>query len=50
MKEEKAIFFSLTKETFYAYEEIEGKIFIKNSYQIKSNNIQLNFKGREIIQ
>ena len=32
MKEEKSIYFSLIKETFYAYEEIEGKIFINNNY------------------
>ena len=50
MKEEKSIYFSLIKETFYAYEEIEGQIFINNNYQIQSDNIELNFKGKEIIQ
>ena len=50
MNEEKLINFYLNKEKFYGYEEIQGQIFIKNTYKIKSDIIELNFKGKEIIK
>ena len=50
MTEENIFNFSLVKEQFFAYEYIEGQIFIREISNLKSKNFEILFKGKEIIK